>query len=126
MIWHGAGRKQTKTQRLRRARRLAWRRQGGRCLWCESPIALAESTAEHLVARADGGTAALVNIAAACAPCNAARGDLPPGTFRALLLGRLPGGSRPVRRRAAVLAVNLAAAAAVARIRRFAGLEAAP
>jgi len=70
-------------------RLIAYRRQGGRCLYCNLPIwlddpdafrtrypliakqlALRRCTAEHLVARQDGGNNAPGNIAAACWLCN--------------------------------------------------------
>ncbi len=63
------------TRRLRRNRYFAWKRQRRRCYWCGERIGLHEATADHLLPRAHGGTAALANIVAACQPCNTRRGD---------------------------------------------------
>jgi 5-methylcytosine-specific restriction endonuclease McrA len=40
------------------------------CRWCGGPA----STVDHVVARANGGTDSLDNLAAACLPCNSVRG----------------------------------------------------
>lgn len=75
-----------------RARALAARRQGNHCFYCGAPmwsghprdfavtyrISLRQATqlrctAEHLLARCDGGTAAAANIVAACFYCNQKR-----------------------------------------------------
>ncbi len=62
--------------------------QGGRCFYCELPIWVAQMeraaaavflpwqlqcTAEHLIARCDGGTNRPENIVAACRFCNSGR-----------------------------------------------------
>jgi len=78
------------SNRIQSLRRQAHERQAGRCyycgvrMWLASPeelpgvptIAAANKlrcTAEHLVARAEGGRDTLENIAAACAHCNHTR-----------------------------------------------------
>lgn len=77
---------------LSRIRTKAFRRQAGRCCYCDVPMWTANCrlfakqcglprriakalrcTAEHLVARQDGGTNASTNIAAACWHCNQRR-----------------------------------------------------
>jgi hypothetical protein len=74
---------------LSRLRAVAFTRQGGRCYYCAVPIWLIDAksfaqkhpltqrqtkwlqcTAEHLIARQDGGTDSPDNIAAACLYCN--------------------------------------------------------
>lgn len=81
------------SNRIRRFRKRAFLRQDGRCYYCQQPmfdggdlLAFAarhrltrkqalqfKSTAEHLVARQDGGLDSESNIAAACQRCNLAR-----------------------------------------------------
>ena len=51
----------------------AHHRQEGRCLYCKTPIPLAEATAEHRRPRKLGGTTRPDNIDAACFPCNNAK-----------------------------------------------------
>lgn len=102
-------------------RRLAFDRQGGRCFYCGvrmwqslpdelnakrlSPSALAKlrCTAEHLVARCDGGMDAASNIVAACAHCNHTRHKRKvapePSTYRVQVQGRMACGGwhhRPI------------------------------
>lgn len=40
------------------------------CRWCGGPA----TTIDHVIARALGGSDSLDNLAAACSPCNSARG----------------------------------------------------
>ncbi len=80
------------TKPIKRFRTAAFARQSGRCYYCEEIIwrddcpAFAadhrlthrqarqrQCTAEHLVARYDGGRDTRANIAAACRECNATR-----------------------------------------------------
>lgn len=67
--------------RLTRSRQLAFDRQGGKCYYCGlrmwlggpcGPSSL-RCTAEHLVARSEGGGAGTSNIVAACWHCNRTR-----------------------------------------------------
>jgi hypothetical protein len=80
------------TASLKRARTRAAVTQGHRCFYCGLPVwdrdpdtfasehlitkrqaALLRCTAEHLIARSDGGTNARMNVVAACAYCNSHR-----------------------------------------------------
>ena len=61
-------------------RRVACREQGGLCFYCGRPMT--KPTAEHLIAKQDGGRDTRANIAATCAPCNHARHADP--TYRGL------------------------------------------
>lgn len=74
------------TAKLRKYRRLAFKKQGGLCWWCNIRMFLPHEpefkafprrrvTAEHLVPRGKGGTDAKHNIVAACANCNEKRKD---------------------------------------------------
>ena len=77
---------------LVKSRAAAFERQGGRCYYCDLPLWLDDResfrarfalpsgavdarrcTAEHLLARCDGGTNASNNIVAACHTCNVGR-----------------------------------------------------
>ena len=97
---------------LRFKRERAFHKQQGRCLYCghrmwlKSPAELLplktrstrqwQATAEHLLARCDGGTNAGDNIAAACLYCNMHRHcrkmPVDPTTYRAYVLKRLAAG----------------------------------
>jgi 5-methylcytosine-specific restriction endonuclease McrA len=60
----------------------AWRRQGGRCCYCCEPLAMARVTADHVEPRRRGGGTSSRNIAAACRPCNSAKGHMPEKAFK--------------------------------------------
>lgn len=93
---------------LQRLRTLAFHAQSGRCyycsarMWLSSPDELSlrpktaapfQCTAEHLVARVDGGTNSPDNIAAACRLCNERRhkrkSPLQPAIYRTLVRRRV-------------------------------------
>lgn len=100
--------------RYKSARNAAFEAQGGRCCYCQlpmwrsSPTELASlglrprtarplrCTAEHLVARQDGGKNARSNLAAACWFCNKGRHcrkqPLSPDAYRALVRQRMAQG----------------------------------
>lgn len=61
--------------RLQFLRRRACADQGGRCFYCLQHMG-SDVTAEHLVARMDGGKDTPSNVVAACRRCNAARHQL--------------------------------------------------
>ena len=63
---------------IKRLRRGACAAQGGLCFYCHQRMGR-DITAEHLVARMDGGKNTRDNIVAACRRCNAARHALFPG-----------------------------------------------
>ena len=82
--------------RLKKYRRQAFKKQGGRCFYCRKPMWLGSAeefadkygiteiqaepfqcTTEHLVARQDGGKDVRENIAAACLRCNSERHHVP-------------------------------------------------
>jgi hypothetical protein len=100
---------------IKRLRARAFHCQGGRCyycglpMWSEAPPALSEvggvkfltsaalrCTAEHLVAKCEGGRDQATNIVAACSFCNRGRHQrkcpLPPQDFAELVRGRLAKG----------------------------------
>ena len=97
---------------LVKLRLLAAEAQHYRCYYCESPIwesdqyafgrlhclrpkqaALLRSTAEHLLARRDGGRDAQCNIVAACLHCNRSRHAVPapkdPPAYREHVMSRM-------------------------------------
>lgn len=98
-----------------RSRSKAFARQQGRCFYCQFPMWLAQPdefasslgitkadasrfqcTAEHLVARQDGGGNSSKNIVAACRFCNNTRHKIPsapnPTAYRARVSERLTKG----------------------------------
>jgi len=78
------------------ARVEAWSAQGGRCFYCLARISRRQATADHVRARANGGTDR-DNIVAACAACNVAKGSLPEAKFRELMRrSATRGGSMPM------------------------------
>ena len=107
---------------LRAARTEAWSRQSGRCFWCLSAIARDKVTAEHLHAKAHGGSDQATNIAAACRPCNAARGSLGAARFRSMLHGTAPKHRMAIRERRVIFRVNRRADLACRRILKSVGL----
>jgi 5-methylcytosine-specific restriction endonuclease McrA len=89
--------------RLQFLRRCACKAQGGQCFYCNQPMGR-NVTAEHLVARMDGGGDTPGNIAAACRHCNAGRHALFPGgapdpeTYQAFVLLMRASGQWPMER----------------------------
>ncbi|WP_414691743.1 HNH endonuclease [Noviherbaspirillum sp.] len=100
---------------LRRTRSIAFERQRGRCFYCQAPTWLRapdqfastfrltiretrqlQATAEHLIARCDGGGNRRDNIVAACVFCNSRRHrrarPLEPEQYRLLVQKRLEKG----------------------------------
>jgi len=86
-----------------RNREHARRAQGGICIYCRQPMGK-DVTAEHLVARMDGGRNTRGNIAAACRCCNAGRhalfprGAPDPETYQAFVLLMGKAGLWPIER----------------------------
>jgi 5-methylcytosine-specific restriction endonuclease McrA len=101
---------------LQRSRHLAFVRQGGKCFYCELPMWLGASaagpkslrcTAEHLIARSEGGSDSPNNVVAACAKCNHTRHRLKrppePTVYQAQVQQRVRAGRwhpRPILQRA--------------------------
>ena len=104
-----------RSKTCRKARNAAFRRQNGRCYYCNCPMWLGDCrefatqyaltmgearrlrcTAEHLKARKDGGPDAAANIVAACDFCNRSRHrrakPLPPDRFEVLVRQRVRAG----------------------------------
>jgi len=60
----------------------AWRAQSRRCKYCAEPITLRQATADHRVAKKNGGMTSSENVSAACAPCNVAKHHMPEKAFQ--------------------------------------------
>ena len=92
-----------RTSHLQRLREHACRVQRGICIYCGLPMG-DDVTAEHLVARVDGGRNTGGNIVAACRRCNAGRhalfpADPPdPETYQAFVLLMRKAGMWPIER----------------------------
>ncbi|TBE93130.1 HNH endonuclease [Rhizobium leguminosarum] len=84
---------------IQKLRREAFVRQGGLCFYCNCPMvdgdtrSFRKCTAEHLVARSDGGSNNASNVVAACRYCNQTRHKrkqpLSPEHFRKMVQKRL-------------------------------------
>ena len=55
--------------------------QRGRCAYCHSRLTAQEATADHMLARKNGGRTKRDNIVAACKDCNLAKGHLSVAEF---------------------------------------------
>ena len=90
-------------RKLQSLRRKACAEQGGLCFYCLQRMGR-DVTAEHLVARVDGGRDTRANIVAACRQCNASRHALfpdsapDPETFQSLVLIAREAGLWPIER----------------------------
>lgn len=61
---------------ISRRRREVFAKSGGRCCYCSTPLTLdGRWHIEHQLPRALGGLDDIVNLVAACAPCNLKKGD---------------------------------------------------
>ncbi len=66
----------TKPKHVPRRRREVFEKSGGRCFYCGTALSLeGQWHIEHQMPRALMGPDELVNLVAACAPCNLAKGD---------------------------------------------------
>lgn len=70
---------------VRMYRREARAEQNGKCCYCRWPLSDEDATADHVVARKNGGTTKRANIKAACSECNNAKGFLNVQTFNRLI-----------------------------------------
>jgi 5-methylcytosine-specific restriction endonuclease McrA len=55
--------------------------QSGRCAYCHAPITVRAATADHFVARHNGGTTTKENIKATCQDCNKLKGHKAASAF---------------------------------------------
>lgn len=65
--------------------------QSRRCYYCEQPLNAKTATADHVIARINGGTTNKLNIKAACYDCNQCKGSRPERVFRAMIVDPKPG-----------------------------------
>jgi 5-methylcytosine-specific restriction enzyme A len=64
--WRGAYR----DPEYARNRRLAYRRDGGRCVRCATPVGDGQWVCDHILPLSDGGTNDLPNLQTLCSDCN--------------------------------------------------------
>lgn len=69
--------------------------QDGRCAYCAAPITWAQATADHKWPRSRRGGISRDNIAAACKPCNRAKGDRSHVEFYKIIDRKFPHGEPP-------------------------------
>ncbi|THK33994.1 HNH endonuclease [Ensifer sp. MPMI2T] len=72
-------------------REAALRDQNGRCAYCLDPLSYKEVTRDHVVPRSAGGLDHRSNTAAACAPCNKAKGSMAVELFKRMISDPRPG-----------------------------------
>ena len=65
-------------------KRMIYARDGGRCVYCQTPLSFEEATYDHRVPKARGGTCAQANMALCCVLCNVAKGDMSEQEWRSL------------------------------------------
>lgn len=68
-------------------------KQKHRCHYCRAPMPFKAVTADHKRSRKNGGLTTRENIAAACEPCNRAKGWMTEGAFLALINRDFPSGA---------------------------------
>lgn len=73
----------------------ALKEQKGCCIYCKTPLRRSEATADHKRPKKRGGSDARENIAAACAPCNHAKGHMWETKFWRLIKGNNPPTNSP-------------------------------
>lgn len=61
--------------------------QGGCCKYCLQPLSRRAATVDHRFPRSKGGTDNKANLAAACYPCNVAKGSRSEAQFLAAIKG---------------------------------------
>lgn len=101
----------------------AWRAQSRRCKFCREPISLKEATADHKLARKNGGTTTSENIQVACADCNSAKGHKTDLYFKKAIRNPQPEDTWAVWRAWSRRTLWARAEAANLRLMRMVGLE---
>jgi 5-methylcytosine-specific restriction endonuclease McrA len=61
-------------------------RRSNLCRYCRRPVAKRNSTLDHIIPRARGGTSARSNLTLACKTCNAFKGDRSPAELTAWMI----------------------------------------
>lgn len=69
------------TQNRARIRRILWADQEGRCAYCHDYLLFSQTTIDHVVPRAAGGTNKRENLVVACTGCNKRKADMLPSHF---------------------------------------------
>lgn len=61
-----------------RSKKLVWKRDGGRCFYCDTSLTWNDKTIDHVIPKSKGGPHRVWNLVLACHPCNQAKGDNDP------------------------------------------------
>lgn len=67
--------------------------QNGQCAYCHIPLPIRKATADHRWPKSKRGSYSKENIAAACLPCNNAKGDMSHIEFYKLIDRKIPKGT---------------------------------
>jgi 5-methylcytosine-specific restriction endonuclease McrA len=73
---------------VRRVRSNIYRRDGGRCVWCDRHLDMRDATLDHVTPKSAGGGNTQQNLVLACSPCNFSRGNRPAWAFLVERVGR--------------------------------------
>ena len=88
------GRIHYSSKRVRLTKRTLHARDEGLCQYCSKSLQLSEATLDHVQPRSRGGKAQWTNVALACRPCNAKKGNRTPAEAR-MTLRRSPSKPKP-------------------------------
>lgn len=83
------------TMGMRLTKRNVWKRDGGRCQYCNVHLPLEIATLDHVVPKSRGGNHSWENLALACGPCNLRKGSRTPCEAN-MPLGKEPSKPKPL------------------------------
>jgi 5-methylcytosine-specific restriction endonuclease McrA len=75
-----------KLEQRQELKRVAYRREGGCCFYCDKPLRYESATMDHIKPKSQGGKLEIGNIVIACFKCNNRRGDYPADMFLILMM----------------------------------------
>lgn len=75
-----------KLQARQELKQRAFRRENGRCFYCDRPLIYHHATMDHIKPKSQGGKLEIGNIVIACFKCNNRRGDYPADIFLILMM----------------------------------------
>lgn len=62
-------------------KRMAFRREQGRCFWCEAETPYKQGTVDHIETKSSGGKRSVENVVYSCRPCNEKRAAMTATSF---------------------------------------------
>lgn len=61
-------------------KKFLWKRDGGKCFYCQCQLTWKEKTIDHVIPKSKGGPHRLWNLVISCLACNQAKGDSEPSS----------------------------------------------